>query len=309
MDVNPPARQTASFLRRRFAQAGVRPRARYGQSFLIDLNLLEIMVEAAHLDSRDIVLEVGTGTGSLTQLIAPRVAAVVTVEIDRQLAQLASEELFGLDNVALLPLDALHNKNRLNPAVLDAVFNRLDAHPDGCWKLVANLPYNVATPIIGNLLALDRAPHSLTVTVQREVAERLTARPGTKDYGALSIWVQSQCDVELVRILPPTAFWPRPKVESAIVQISLAAERRQRIPDRTYFHDFTRALFRHRRKLLRSELLGIVKERLGKSEVDVILASVGLSAHSRAEQLDVDTVLRLCAACYPDGGSPHQSNP
>ncbi len=294
MDVNAPVRQTASFLRRRFEVAGVRPRTRYGQCFLIDLNLLDILVDAADLGPDDVVLEVGTGTGSLTQLMAPRVAAVVTVEIDRQLFQLASEELFALENVAMLRLDALQNKNRLNPAVLDAVFERLESVPNRRLKLVANLPYNVATPIISNLLGLDRAPHSMVVTVQKEVANRLTARPGTKDYGALSIWVQSQCTAEVVRTMPPTAFWPRPKVESAIVRLVLDPARRRQIPDLAFFHDFVRALFRHRRKLLRSGLLGFFQGKLDKRQVDTVLESVGLSPQARAEQLDVDCALRLC---------------
>ncbi len=294
--MNAPARQTASFLRRRFEQAGVRPRTRYGQCFLIDLNLLDILVEAAELAPEDVILEVGTGTGSLTQAMASRVAAVVTVEIDQQLFQLASEELYTLENVRMLQLDALRNKNRLNPAVLDAVFERLDAAPGRRFKLVANLPYNVATPIVGNLLALDRPPHSMTVTVQKEVADRLTARPGTKDYGALSIWVQSQCAAEVVRLLPPTVFWPRPKVESAIVRLVVDPARREQIPDRAFFHEFVRALFRHRRKLLRGELLSMTKGRLDKPQVDAVLEGVGVSPQARAEQLDIDTVLRLCAA-------------
>ncbi len=296
--MNAPARQTASFLRRRFEQAGVRPRARYGQSFLVDLNLLDILVEAAQLEPHDVVLEVGTGTGSLTQWMAPRVAAVVTVEIDRQLFQLASEELYTLENVTMLQLDALQNKNRLNPAVLDAVWEALDAAPGRRFKLVANLPYSAATPVIGNLLALERAPHSMIVTVQKELAERLTARPGTKDYGALSIWVQSQCEAEVVRILPPSAFWPRPKVESAIVRIVLDPGRRAQIADRALFHEFTRSLFRHRRKLLRGQLLSMMQGQFDKAQVDAVLGAVGLSAHARAEQLDVATMLRLCAACH-----------
>jgi len=295
--VNAPARQTASFLRRRFQEAGVRPRTRYGQCFLIDLNLLGILVEAAELAPDDVVLEVGTGTGALTQLMAPRVAAVVTVEIDRQLFQLAAEELYARENVLMLPLDALHNKNRLDPAVLDAVFERVDAARGRRFKLVANLPYNVATPILSNLLALERAPHSMTVTVQREVADRLTARPGTKAYGALSVWVQSQCTAEVVRVLPSTAFWPRPKVESAIVRLVPDPTRRARIPDRARFHDFVRALFRHRRKLLRGELLGALKGRLDKPQVDAALRAAGISPQVRAEQLDVDSLLRLCEAC------------
>ena len=295
--MNAPARQTASFLRRRFESAGVRPRTRYGQSFLIDLNLAQILVDAAELTPHDVVLEVGTGTGSLTQLMAPRVAAVVTVEIDEQLFQLASEELFHLRNVAMLQLDALENKNRLNPAVLEAVFERLQAAPDSRFKVVANLPYNVATPILSNLLTLDDAPHSMTVTVQKEVGERLTASPGTKDYGALSMWVQSQCAAEILRTIPPAAFWPRPKVESAMVRIVLDMPRREQIPDRAFFHTFVRALFRHRRKFLRSELLALFKGSLDKPSVDDALRSVAISPQVRAEQLDVNTVLRLCEAC------------
>ncbi len=295
--MNAPTRQTASFLRRRFEEAGVRPRTRYGQCFLIDLNLLDILADAAELTPNDVVLEVGTGTGSLTQTMASRAAAVVTVEIDRELFQLASEELYVLDNVTMLQMDALKNKNRFNPAVLDAIFERLDAEPGRRFQLVANLPYNVATPILSNLLALDRAPHAMTVTIQKEVADRLVALPGTKDYGSLSIWIQSQCTAEVVRVLPPTAFWPRPKVDSAIVRIVLDPARRAAIPDRSFFHDFIRGLFCHRRKFLRSELASCFKGRLEKSQVDAILESVDLPPQARAEQLDVACMLRLCEAC------------
>ncbi len=109
--------------------------------------------------------------------------------------------------------------------------------------------------------------------------------------------MQSQCTAEVVRILPPTAFWPRPRVESAIVRIVLDPARREAIPDRAIFHDFTRALFCHRRKYLRSELISCFKGRLDKSQVDAVLESLAISPQARAEQLDVPTVLRLCEAC------------
>lgn len=294
MTTDPP-KQTLSFLLRRFKEAGIRPRTQHGQNFLIDLNLQRVLLEAAAIGPDDVVLEVGTGTGGLTVLMAPLAAAVVTVEIDRDLFQLAGEELFGFDNVQMLLTDALAGKNHLNPEVLAAIDQQLAVDPRRRLKLVANLPYNAATPIISNLLALARPPVSMTCTIQKEMADRLVAQPGTKDYGSLAIWVQSQCRTELLRILGPTVFWPRPKVSSAFVQIVLDEALRGRIPDRDYFHDFVRSIFLHRRKILRAALASTRKD-LGKAEIDVLLEQLGLDPTVRAEQLDVDRMLELCEA-------------
>jgi 16S rRNA (adenine1518-N6/adenine1519-N6)-dimethyltransferase len=228
--------------------------------------------------------------------MAEQAASVVTVELDPVLAALAGEQLHGLPNVRMIQADVLANKNRLNPAVLELVDQQLAAGPDRRMKLVANLPYNIATPILMNLLALDRPPVSMTVTIQKELAERIVARHDTKDYGALSIWVQSQCRAEIVRIMPPSVFWPRPKVDSAIIHIELDAERRGQIPDLAFFHQFVRAMFFHRRKYLRSVLVAAVKDRLDKPAVDEILAGLGLSGTVRAEVLDVSTMLSLAEA-------------
>ncbi|MCD4728248.1 MAG: 16S rRNA (adenine(1518)-N(6)/adenine(1519)-N(6))-dimethyltransferase RsmA [Pirellulales bacterium] len=294
----------------------MRPRTRVGQNFLIDLNLLDVLVESAAVEPDDVVLEVGTGTGSLTAMLATRAAAVVTVEVDHRMFQLAAEQLHRFDNVTMLQVDALKNKNRLNPAVLEAMdaqlakgdrsdlprsgpegaLHKSDLSPSRRLKLVANLPYNIATPLLSNLLTLDDPPRTMTVTIQKELAQRITARPGNKDFSALSAWIQSQCRVEILRILPPGVFWPRPKVSSAFIQITLDDELRRRIPDRKFFHDFVRAMFIHRRKFLRSQLLSAVKGRLGKPEVDDVLARLDLDGTLRAEQLDVETLLAMCEA-------------
>lgn len=285
--------QTLSYLQRRFAEAGVRPKTRHGQNFLIDLNLLRVLVDTARIDARDVVLEVGAGTGSLTVQLAARAAWVVTVEIDPDMRRMAEEQLAGCENVTLIPYDALKNKNAINPRVLAAIDEQLSVAADRRFKLAANLPYNIATPLIATLLELEQPPVTMTVTIQKELADRLMARPATKDYGALSIWVQCQCDVEIARILPPQSFWPRPKVTSAIVQITLRDELRNAIPDREFFHQFLRSMFFHRRKLLRSELLSATKGRLEKRGVDGVLNQLGLSATSRAEELSVQQFLAL----------------
>lgn len=291
-----PANQTQSFLMRRFAEVGIRPQSRHGQNFLIDLNLVRLLVDAARLEPGDVVLEVGTGTGSLTSLVAPHVAHVVTIEIDPQMHQLASEELIDLENVTLLQIDALKNKNRFAPELVELLREKLANGEGRRLKLVANLPYCIATPVISNLLASGPLPASMSVTIQKELADRIMAQPSTKDYGALSIWVQSQCDVELVRVMPPTVFWPRPKVWSAILNINVQPEKRARIADLAFFHEFVRAMFFHRRKFLRSELLSYCKGRLEKPDIDAIMAEQQFGADARAEQLDVERMMALADA-------------
>lgn len=289
-------KQTRSFLMRRFEEVGIHPKTRHGQNFLIDLNLVELLCDSAALTADDVVLEVGCGTGSLTTLMAPQAAAVVAVEIDPQLAQLAREQLAAAGNVTILERDALASKSRLDEVVMDAVRQRLAEAPGRRFKLAANLPYNVATPIISNLLEADPLPATLTVTIQKELAERIVAVPSTKDYGALSIWIQAQARAQIVRIMPPTVFWPRPKVHSAIVHIEVDPLRRAALGDPVFFHRLVRLLFCHRRKFLRSELLAAARGRLTKPQVDEILAEVELDGTARAESLDVSALVRLSEA-------------
>ena len=155
----------------------------------------------------------------------------------------------------MLQLDALRNKNNFDDRVMDAVGEQLAAAPGRRLKLVANLPYNIATPVLSNLLLAPHVPHSMIATIQKELADRITASPSTKDYSALSVWIQSQCTVEIVRVLPPSVFWPVPKVTSAIIRIVVDPERRAAIPDLNYFHQFIKALFLHRRKFLRANVV------------------------------------------------------
>lgn len=287
------SRQTKTFLMQRFREMGIAPATRHGQNFLIDLNLQQLIVDSANLDKRDVVLEVGTGTGALTAKMAEQAAAVVTVEIDGHLFELASELLLDCDNVTMLRLDALHNKNRFNSGVMEAVGAQLAAAPDRRFKLVANLPYNIATPVLGNLLSCEHLPYSMTATIQKELAERIVAEPWSKDYSALSVWIQCQADAEIVRIMPPSVFWPPPKVDSAIIRITVNPEKRAQVPDLTYFHQFTKAIFLHRRKFLRANIVAAMKRHLDKTAVDKILSELELPDDARTEQLSIATMLRL----------------
>ena len=184
----------------------------------------------------------------------------------------------------------------MHPVVLETLQEKLAVAEGRQLKLVANLPYHVATPVISNLLDTTVLPASMTVTIQKELGDRLVASPSTKDYGALSVWVQSQCDVQLVRTLPPSVFWPRPRVQSAIMHIQVAPQKRSLIPDISFFHSFVRSIFLHRRKYLRSVVVSAFKGQLDKPTADRILQGEGLSLQIRAEALSVQQLLSFCEA-------------
>jgi len=289
-------RQTLSFISKSLERAGLHPKTKYGQNFLVDLNLLDILVNGSDIQKTDVILEVGTGMGSLSKLMAPLAGAVVTVEIDRDLQALASKQLRDLDNVTMLTCDALRNKNHMREDVLIAVREKMASIPNSNFKLISNLPYNVATPIISNLLTVDPFPDRMVVTIQKELAQRIVADPGCKDYSALTIWMQSLCDCEILRILPPSVFWPSPKVDSAIIRVTPNPTKRKRIVDLKYFHSRLRALFFHRRKFLRSQIFTATQDDLTKPQVDEILEKLNLQPNLRAEQLSVEQIIELLEA-------------
>ena len=293
--------QTRTYLMKKFEAMGIRPQSRLGQNFLIDLNLLRLLHESGNITENDVILEVGTGTGSLTAPMANKAAVVITVELDPVMQNLAKQELFGRENVRFIKLDILKNKNRLRDEVLDAIREELAKPGLGGekrqFKLVANLPYNVATPLISNLLLTDIPPSLMCVTIQKELADRIVAKPQSKDWGALSLWIQAQCRAEIVRIMPPTVFWPRPKVDSAIIRLTLDEKKRSKIPDLKFYNEFCRAIFFHRRKFLRAELCSAFKHTIPKERIDGIMDEMQFDTTTRAETLPLKTMQRLSELC------------
>jgi 16S rRNA (adenine1518-N6/adenine1519-N6)-dimethyltransferase len=293
---HPSTRQTLSYLRNLFSERGIQPKNKLGQNFLIDLNLLEVLLAAAELTAADLALEVGSGTGSLTLRLAELAGAVVSVEVDSAFAAITAEAVQGDDNVVLLHADVLKNKNEINPEVFAAIADLSRLRSTHHVKLVANLPYAVAVPVLSNLLLHDPPPDLLVGTVQWEIAERLLASAGSKPYGALAVLVQSLADVELVRRLPPAVFWPRPLVWSAIVRIRPNPAKQAVVGDARRFRNFLRDLYAHRRKNLRGGLLGFHGKPFTRSEIDARLAELGIDGTARAESLDLEHHLRLCRA-------------
>ena len=240
--------QTKAQIQQWLSQAGSGPRHRFGQNFMIDQNLVRLVAASAEIAPGELLLEVGPGTGTLTEeLLASPADAVVAVEIDRDLARLLRDRWSAEPRLQLVEGDALAGKHALNPqlhAIIQAALQRGSA-----VKLVANLPYQIASPLVVDLLRAGVS--TLVFTVQREVADRLRAEPDAEAYGPLGVMVQLLAAVEVLRVLPPQAFWPAPRIHSSLVRL----RRRDLLGEQANaFHTFLHRLFSSRRKTLRKAL-------------------------------------------------------
>jgi len=283
---------TQTDIRNALAEAGLRPDRTLGQHFLIDGNLMHRLVAEADLTFADTVLEVGSGVGNLTGLLAEAAGRVVAVEVDPALADVAREHLASAANVDLVVADALADKHHVNPDVL-AALGRSQAALGGPHKLVANLPYQIATPLVVDLLLADAPPERLVFTVQEEVADRLTARPATRAYGPVGVLVQAVANVEVLRVLGPSVFWPRPAVRSAMVRIFPSANRRRRVAHLPALRQTVSGLFAHRRKRAARSLALDDAARATTDHWARQLEAVGLDPAARGETYTVDEIVCL----------------
>jgi len=202
-----------------FRQLGLRASRKLGQNFLVDHNLLDFIVRTGRVGEKDLVLDIGCGTGLLTAHLAEAAGKVIGVELDRRMHTIASHYVGGLPNVELLRMDALARKHRMADEFMDTVRREWDTGQYEALRVVSNLPYSVASLIVPNLLESDLPLASIVAMVQREVAERMVAETNTKAYSSLSLVIRVHTQATLVRTVSPAVFWPRPKVESAIIRL------------------------------------------------------------------------------------------
>jgi len=291
-----PHMQTVKQIRSLLSQAGLRPQRRFGQCFLIDLNLMGKLLELAEIAPAAVVLEVGPGSGSLTEELVCRAGMVVAVEVDRGLCRLLYERFAGRERLTILCCDALAGKHRLAGEVIEALGPSAD--------LVSNLPYDIATPLLAECLVGSwRALRGqggcrfnrLTFTVQREVADRLAARPGGGDYGPISVLVSLLGRLSLGSAVPASAFWPKPKVASRMVRIDFDPAAAQRLGDIDALNALLALAFGQRRKQIGS-IRRRRKAAFVPAAMDAAMEESGVDRSRRPEELKPETYLVIANA-------------
>ena len=260
---------------------------KYGQNFLIDEHVLNKIIAASELIEDDYVIESGPGIGTMTERMAPECRHVTAIEIDKELIPILSETLSGFDNVDIINEDVL--KVDLNKLIAE----RNDNKP---VKVVANLPYYITTPIIMSLLENKIPIDTITVMVQKEVADRMMVGPGTKDYGALSLAVQYYAKPYIVANVPMNCFIPRPNVASAVIRLTCHKEPPVTVKDEKLMFNLIRASFNQRRKTLINGISNFSGLSFTKEQVATALNSIGLSENIRGEALDLEKFAKLSDA-------------
>lgn len=257
---------------------------KFGQNFLIDSNILNKIVQSAEVTKEDCVLEIGPGIGTMTQYLAEAAREVVAVEIDKNLIPILKDTLSAYNNVTVINEDIL--KVDLNQIVQDKNGGRP-------IKVVANLPYYITTPIIMGLFENHVPLKSITIMVQKEVADRMQVGPGTKDYGALSLAVQYYAKPEIITRVPASCFMPRPNVDSTVIRLEQYEEPPVSVKDEKYLFAVIRASFNQRRKTLANGLTNAGNLGVNRQLVEEALTQMGLSATARGEALTLSQFAEL----------------
>lgn len=259
--------------------AGCRPRKRLGQNFLVDARVLEAIIEAGDFSSEDVVLEIGAGTGVLTQRLALSSGRVIAVELDAGLFRILQSAFQANPDVTLIHAD-----------ILDLDLPTLagsDLKPSSI-KVVGNLPYYITKPILMKMLDASSLIQIILVMVQEEVGARIVASPGTKDYGVFSIVATYRSDVEILRRVPASSFYPKPKVDSVLLRLNVRSQPAVDVKDEKLFFQIVRSAFQYRRKILRNALLLAIRAgdmQLPENSIDEALQALGIDPRIRGETL------------------------
>ena len=257
---------------------------KFGQNFLIDTHVLDKIISAAGITKDDFVLEIGPGIGTMTQYLACAAREVVAVEIDKNLIPILEDTLQDYENVSVINDDIL----KVDIAALAEEKNQ--GRP---IKVVANLPYYITTPIIMGLFEKNVPLESITVMVQKEVADRMQVGPGTKDYGALSLAVQYYAEPYIVANVPPNCFMPRPSVGSAVIRLTRHREMPVLVKDEKLMFRLIRASFNQRRKTLANGLKNSPELQFSKEEIETAIETLGKGASVRGEALTLEEFAKL----------------
>lgn len=261
-----------------FALHHTRPKKQLGQNFLVNPEALEIILAAGAPTDTDTVIEIGAGLGCLTDVLARRAKRVIAVEVDELLYKALAAQFSANSHVHLLNADIL--KLELNSLLSDGT----ETVPT-TFKVIANLPYSITTPILWKLLDYHKQIHSCVLMTQKEVAERIVAEPGGKDYGALTIGVTYRTDATLIATLSPENFYPAPKVDSALLKLTMRQHPKVKVENEEFFFKVVRTAFRTRRKMLKNTL---VRGRLAPAKVlGAAFEELGIAPERRAETLDI----------------------
>lgn len=266
---------------------GFRFQKRYGQNFLIDTHILEKIIDAAEITKDDFVLEIGPGIGTMTQYLCESAREVVAVEIDTNLLPVLDDTLKDYDNVTVI------NEDILKVDIASLAKEKNGGKP---IKVVANLPYYITTPIIMGLFESHVPLASITIMVQKEVADRMQVGPGTKEYGALSLAVQYFAKPEVVCVVPPTCFVPQPKVASSVIRLTCHEKPPVEITDESFLFRVIRASFNQRRKTLANGLNNAPTIPVSKENIIATIEELGYPASVRGETLSLEEFARLSEA-------------
>ena len=277
MKLQPPVRINS--LKKYFHAENIYPKKSLGQNFIIDIEIINQIIEIAGLSKDDEILEIGAGLGTLTMYLAEKVKRVVAIEKDRRLSKELEKSLSEIKNLELY-----------NEDILQVDLKRF--YNENKMKVVSNLPYSISSPILIRLLEKRELFSLIVIMIQREVGDRIAAKPGGKDYGSLSILLQTYMEVTIGLSVPSDAFWPKPKVESVVIKLIPLDRPRIKITDEKLFNKIVRTAFSTRRKILGNALSSIFP----KDKLNAILDSSGIDRTRRAETLSIEEFARITEA-------------